>query len=204
MTPRIRDYGDRALLIELGSLDDVIALHRSLALTKAAGVVDLIPAARTLAVTVDPVLLPLSVARTWIEHADPGSVPVTDSEPVNIDVDYSGEDLGHVASVLGITPREVVERHTESTWKIAFTGFAPGFAYLVTDGNPLSVPRRQVPRTAVPAGSVALAGEFSGIYPRQSPGGWQIIGTTRAELWNAHADEPALLAPGGTVRFREI
>src|SRR6478752_2421824 len=88
-----------------------------------------------------------------------------------------------------------------TTWRVGFGGFAPGFAYLV-DGDPrLHVPRRGEPRTRVPAGSVALAGDFSGIYPQDSPGGWQLIGTTDAVLWDVDRDPPALLAPGTSVRF---
>ena len=95
----------------------------------------------------------------------------------------------------------VVERHSATVYTVSFVGFAPGFAYLV-DGDPrLEVPRRDSPRTKVPAGSVALAGTYSGIYPRSSPGGWQIIGTTDAVLWDVHRDPPALLRPGGIVRF---
>ena len=82
-------------------------------------------------------------------------------------------------------------------------GFAPGFAYLVTDHDRLRVPRRATPRTAVPAGAVGLAGEFSGVYPRSSPGGWQLIGSTEAVLWDPEADPPALLRPGAAVRFVE-
>jgi KipI family sensor histidine kinase inhibitor len=88
-------------------------------------------------------------------------------------------------------------------WTAAFSGFAPGFAYLVTDHEKLRVPRRATPRTIVPAGSVGLAGEFSGIYPRSSPGGWQLIGTTSATLWDAVQPEPALVRPGDRVRFTE-
>ena len=103
-----------------------------------------------------------------------------------------------------LTPAEVVAAHTGRPWRVGFGGFAPGFAYLV-DGDPrLAVPRRREPRTTVPAGSVALAGAFSGVYPRSSPGGWQLIGRTDALLWDADRPEPALLVPGGWVRFVEV
>ena len=111
--------------------------------------------------------------------------------------------LADVAALLGIDPREVVERHTSGVWTVAFGGFAPGFGYLA--GVPgLEVPRRTSPRPRVPAGAVALAGEFSGIYPRVSPGGWQLIGTTRAVLWDPEREPAALLQPGSAVRFREV
>jgi KipI family sensor histidine kinase inhibitor len=122
---------------------------------------------------------------------------------VRLTVRYDGDDLAEVATLLGITAREVVERHTASRWRVAFGGFAPGFAYLVTDHSGLEVPRRSTPRTVVPAGSVGLAGSFSGVYPRSSPGGWQLIGRTEAVLWDAHAEPPALLRPGVEVRFVE-
>ena len=125
-------------------------------------------------------------------------------EAVQIDVRYDGEDLDDVARILGIPVTEVIDVHTASTWTVAFGGFAPGFGYLVTDHSRLVVPRRESPRTLVPAGAVGLAGEFSGIYPRESPGGWQLIGTTDAPLWDTDREPPALLTPGTTVRFRAV
>jgi KipI family sensor histidine kinase inhibitor len=98
----------------------------------------------------------------------------------------------------------VIHLHTTSTWTVAFGGFAPGFGYLVTDHANLVVPRRASPRTVVPAGAVGLAGEFSGIYPRPSPGGWQLIGSTDAILWDTTREPPALLAPGTAVRFAAV
>jgi KipI family sensor histidine kinase inhibitor len=125
-----------------------------------------------------------------------------DTEPVEIAVVYDGPDLAEVARLTGLDEEAVVAAHTGTPWRIAFGGFAPGFAYL-TGGDPrLAVPRRDEPRTTVPAGAVGLAGEYSGVYPRPSPGGWQLIGRTDAVLWDADRDPPALLTPGGTVRFR--
>ena len=113
-----------------------------------------------------------------------------------IDVVYDGPDLAEVASLTGLSTAQVIHAHTATVWRVGFCGFAPGFAYLV-DGDPrLRVPRRSEPRTSVPAGSVALAGEFSAIYPRQSPGGWQLIGHTEAVLWDLDRPNPALLTPG--------
>jgi KipI family sensor histidine kinase inhibitor len=120
---------------------------------------------------------------------------------VEIPVVYDGPDLDEVARLTGLAEDEVVAAHTGTPWRIAFGGFAPGFAYLV-DGDPrLHVPRRAEPRTSVPAGAVGLAGEFSGVYPRPSPGGWQLLGRTDAPLWDVDRDPPALLQPGGWVRF---
>ena len=116
---------------------------------------------------------------------------------------YDGPDLAEVARLTGLDEDEVVAAHTGTPWRIAFGGFAPGFAYLTGGDERLRVPRRDEPRTTVPAGAVGLAGEFSGVYPRSSPGGWQLIGSTDALLWDPDRDPPALLLPGGSVRFVE-
>jgi KipI family sensor histidine kinase inhibitor len=200
---RLLPLGDRAILLELDSLDDVLGLYAALERTRPDGVVDLVPAARTIGITVDPVRLPLTVASTWVLDAEPLSAAEAVSRTVEIPVRYDGEDLGEVAMLLGRTPGDVVALHTASEWRVAFDGFAPGFAYLVTDSDRLHVPRRAVARASVPAGSVGLAGEFSGVYPRSSPGGWQLIGSTDAVLWDPSAERPALLAPGTRVRFVE-
>lgn len=220
-TIRVLPYGDRALLVELDAggaesapqsaesaesaeLDAVLGMFRALERTRPAGVVDIVPAARTIAVLLDPHVLTPAAARGWIERSRPDPPEALASEVVEVAVRYDGDDLAEVAAALGITPREVVDRHTASRWRVAFGGFAPGFAYLVTDHHGLRVPRRATPRTSVPAGSVGLAGAFSGVYPRSSPGGWQLIGRTEALLWDAAADPPALLRPGVEVRFVEV
>jgi len=119
-------------------------------------------------------------------------------------VRYDGPDLDDVATHLGITRSEVVARHTGQVWTVEFAGFAPGFAYLTGSEGDLEVPRRHSPRTRIPAGSVGLAGPYSGVYPRPSPGGWQLIGRTDVTLWDAERDPPALLTPGRRVRFVEV
>lgn len=198
----IRAVGDRALLVDCSSLDEVMALHRGLA-QRPGSVVDVVPAARTILVTVER-RGDVAAVRRWLEDAAP--VPPSaaeDGPPVPIDVQYDGADLAEVARHTGLSERDVVACHTASTWRVAFGGFAPGFAYLVTDHERLAVPRRETPRTAVPVGSVGLAGAFSGVYPRSSPGGWQLIGRTDADLWNVEREHPALLEPGARVVFRE-
>jgi KipI family sensor histidine kinase inhibitor len=202
---RILPLGEAGLLVELDDLDAVLALYEALDASRPAGVVDLVPAARTIGLTVDPAVLPLSVATGWLTQTD-ALEPATAAprRTVEIPVRYDGEDLGEVAALLGMPAAEVVALHTSSTWRVAFCGFAPGFGYLVTDHDRLTVPRRPTPRTAVPAGSVGLAAEFSGIYPRSSPGGWQLIGSTDALLWDPAAEPPALLAPGTVVRFVDV
>lgn len=201
-SPEILPFGDAAFLVELGSLADVLALHRGLAASAEPGVVvDIVPAARTILVTFEPE--GGAEVRAWLERTEPHGADDDGGRLVRIDVAYGGADLGAVAALLKVSETEVVRRHTAAPWRAAFTGFAPGFAYLVAPDARLQVPRRAEPRTAVPAGSVGLAGEFSGVYPRASPGGWQLIGTTTAALWDPAAAEPALIRPGDRVIFRE-
>jgi KipI family sensor histidine kinase inhibitor len=203
--------GDAALLVETDDIDAVLALAAALGPLARAGegswaeVDDLVPAARTLLVVARPTTDLDELARALLAAA--GRVSLTDASSeqrlVEIPVDYSGPDLAEVADLTGLTPEGVVAAHTGSLWRVGFGGFAPGFAYLVGGDPRLTVARRAEPRTRVPAGSVGLAGEFSGIYPRESPGGWQLIGTTDVVLWDADRQPPALLTPGTTVRFVE-
>lgn len=127
-------------------------------------------------------------------------------EVVELPVRYDGPDLAEVAALTGIGEAEVVALHSSTELVVAFTGFAPGFAYLRGLPEVLQVPRRSQPRTRVEAGAVGLAGAYSGVYPRVSPGGWQLIGRLEAgapALWDSGREEPALLRPGTRVRFRE-
>ncbi|MFT4137281.1 5-oxoprolinase/urea amidolyase family protein [Microbacterium sp.] len=205
VTGRILPFGDRALLVEVDRLDDVLALHARLAADVPDGVVDLVPAARTVLVHVDPRRLSLAATRAWIARAGGGPVPERRVAPlVELPIVYDGPDLDELADALGIRPAELAERHAACEWTVAFTGFAPGFGYLVSADWRYDVPRRATPRTRVPAGAVGLAAEFSGAYPRESPGGWQLIGTTSARLFDADAVTPALLAPGARVRFAAL
>jgi len=128
----------------------------------------------------------------------------TVGDVVDIPVTYDGADLEEVARLVGQTPAEIVRRHTAHEWTVAFCGFAPGFGYLVQPSGHWDVPRRQSPRTRVPAGSIALAGEFTGVYPRESPGGWQLIGQTEVTVFDLSRDPPALLRPGNRVRFADV
>ncbi len=198
-------YGDRALLLELDDPARVVAWTDAVRTADLTGVADLVPAAETLLVVAEDGADVVAV-RHALERLDvgEGSVPDDGGDPVEIPVAYDGPDLADVAALTGLTPEEVVAAHTGTTWRVAFGGFAPGFGYLVGDassGDRLHVPRRDEPRTRVPAGSVGLAGEFSGVYPRESPGGWQLIGTTELTMWDLERDPPALLRPGAVVRF---
>lgn len=200
---RVLRCGDSGLLVELDDLDAVLALHAALARHLPQGVTDLVPAARTLLLRLDPLRAdPAEVERAVrVAKPEPGDRP--ERERVVVPVVYDGADLAEVARLTGLSEREVVRAHTDTEWTVAFGGFAPGFGYL-TGGDPrLAVPRRTESRTRVPRGSVGLAGEFSGIYPRASPGGWQLIGRTDLEIWRVDRDPPALLRPGVLIRFAE-
>ncbi|MGG5172936.1 5-oxoprolinase subunit B family protein [Pseudarthrobacter sp. J1738] len=224
---QVLPYGDCAVLVELGSLDAVLELSMLLsggdslgtATARPAEVREVIPAARTILISFLPGPGVESRIRDWVAAAittgtrgarvgkDAGaSDGAVRSGPraVTLEVSYNGADLAEVAGLLGRTEAEVVRLHTESTWRAAFAGFAPGFMYLVTNHALLTVPRRTSPRTSVEPGSVGLAGEFSGAYPRSSPGGWQLLGTTTARLWDAKSPAPALIQPGDTVRFVRV
>ncbi|MGV1086500.1 MAG: 5-oxoprolinase subunit B family protein [Mycobacterium sp.] len=202
--PTIRNYGDRALLLECGSGDEALTLAATLREDYLPEIIDIVPGARTVLVALtSPAALAAVRARlTDLCIPQPSERSAPQSADVVIDVVYDGADLTQVAELTGMTADEVVEAHTGTPWRVGFGGFAPGFAYLVGGDPRLQVPRRAEPRTRVPAGSVALAGEFSGVYPRESPGGWQLIGRTDAVLWDVERPQPALLTPGIWVRFR--
>ncbi|WP_108922163.1 5-oxoprolinase subunit B family protein [Mycobacterium montefiorense] len=200
----VLDYGDQALLVQCGSTAEVLAWADALHAAALPGVLDIVPAVGTVLVKLDGPRYQ-GVIRQRLRKlrvtADTAGYAERTADVV-IDVVYDGPDLAEVASHTGLTTAQVINAHTSTMWRVGFSGFAPGFAYLV-DGDPrLRVPRRSEPRTAVPAGSVALAGEFSAIYPRRSPGGWQLIGHTDAVLWDLVRSEPALLTQGMWVQFR--
>ena len=205
----VLDYGDQALMLQCGSTAEVLAWVDALSAARLPGVLDIVPAARTVLVKLDNPRLQ-GVIRQRLRKmrvaADVSDVvaPADRSADVVIDVVYDGPDLAEVANHTGLTTAQVINAHTSALWRVGFSGFAPGFAYLVDGDARLRVPRRSEPRTSVPAGSVALAGEFSAIYPRQSPGGWQLIGRTDAVLWDLDRPNPALLTQGMWVQFRAV
>ena len=213
-TSAVRPCGDAALLVEVTGLDQVLVLHGAIESRRSqpgfAGLVDLVPAATTLLLIADgPAAVPRlreHVVEVLHDLDGPAAVGGTTQtgEILRIAVRYTGPDLEEVAGLTGLTPREVVVAHTSHPWTVGFCGFAPGFSYLVGGDPRLEVPRRAEPRTRVPAGAVGLAGSFSGIYPRSSPGGWQIIGETDAVLWDVERRPPALLQPGARVEFVDV
>ena len=204
--------GDAALLVEVADIDTVLALDAVLTQRVDAGegvweeVGDLVPAARTVLVVARPDT-DLSALRSALRDAIATVEPTSRSQisqVIEVPVRYDGPDLDEVAQRTGLTRDDVIAAHTGTPWRVGFGGFAPGFAYLVGGDPRLVVPRRDSPRTKVPAGAVALAGEFSAVYPRESPGGWQLIGTTELVMWDIERESPALMTPGATVRFMEV
>lgn len=193
-----------AVLVELEDLPQTLSLLASLQADPLEGVRELVPAARTLLVSFQPETLTLPRLLRDLGRRPLDRPPRQDGARVEIPVHYVGEDLDEVAGLLGLSRDELIRRHTGSDYTVAFTGFAPGFAYL-SGGHPsLDVPRRTTPRTRIPAGAVALAGRFSGVYPKASPGGWQIIGITATPMWDLAREVPALLQPGARVRFVDV
>lgn len=205
----IHDYSDQALLLEFDSTAEVLAWADALREAELLGVLDIVPASRT-------VLLKLAGPRYQaptrqrlgkLRVAAKAGPPTGGRVDIEIGVVYDGADLENAARLTGLTADEVIAVHTGTPWRVGFGGFTPGFAYLIGEAERLNVPRHAEPRTRVPAGSVALAGEFSAIYPRESPGGWQLIGRITDDtiaLWDVDRDPPALLQPGMSVRFRQV
>jgi KipI family sensor histidine kinase inhibitor len=208
---RLLTCGEHALLVEVGGLDEVLAFTHAVREAAQAGaggladVVDVVPAAATVMIMVDDdaPIIPVRQALASLPVGPPEAVPAS-SQVVEIPVRYDGPDLEEVARLTGLGAQEVIAAHTGTDWRVAFCGFAPGFAYLSWGDPRLAVPRRPQPRTSVPAGSVALAGEFSAIYPRSSPGGWQLIGHTDTVVFDISREPPALLQPDVTVRFVDV
>jgi KipI family sensor histidine kinase inhibitor len=224
---RLLPAGPYAVLAEVDDVAQGQALYAAL---RAAGgldaLVDLVPAARTvlaiarpdragrecldrLASIVDG-FVPSGGAPGGAARAGPLDPPSVQGAPddhgplVELDVRYDGPDLAATADLLGLSPDDLARRHAAAGYRVAFCGFAPGFGYLTGLPDELRVPRLPTPRTRVPAGAVGLAGEFCGVYPRESPGGWRLIGRTDAVLWDTDREPAALLSPGTRVRFRPV
>lgn len=192
--------GPDALLVELPLPAEVPLLYADVCrdLTCA----DLVPGARTL--LLDGVA-DLDAARDYLAAWVPAGGSADRVGPVvELPTTYDGADLDDVARRWGMTRAEAVATHSGAEHTVAFVGFAPGFAYCTGLPPELSVSRLDRPRARVPAGAVGLAGEYTGVYPTASPGGWRLVGRTEARLWDADRDEPALLTPGTRVRFVEV
>ena len=201
---RVRPLGPRAALVECAGLHDAVALHARLAASGLPGLVDCVAGAETVVVRASTTAALRRIVAAALA-APRGGAGGGDARTVTIDVVYDGEDLAAVGELTGLGADGVVRAHAEQQWTAAFAGFAPGFLYCAGDPDgDLDVPRRDAPRTAVPAGSVALAGRFSAVYPRRSPGGWQLIGRTAARMFDLGRAAPALLRPGDRVRYRPV
>ncbi len=208
--PEVSPLGDSALLVTLGRTVDpavnarITALAASLRRLAWPGVTDVVPAYASLAVFFDPLAADPDALAEGLRALALASedAPAPPPGPLHrIRVTYDGPDLAEVAERTGLAPEEVVRRHAAATYTVFFLGFVPGFAYLGPLDPALVLPRRPEPRRRVPAGSVAIAGAQTAIYPLPTPGGWHLIGRTDAALFDPARDPPALLAPGDRVRF---
>lgn len=199
----VRPVGTTAVLAELSGLHDVLALQALLLEHPLPGQVEVLAAAETVMVKADSPQAARRMPDRLLE-LDLAVHAQAEGRLVVIEAVYDGEDLADVGRLTGLGVEGVVAAHTGQVWTVAFGGFAPGFGYMVGENQLLEVPRRSSPRTAVPAGSVALAGNYSAVYPRQSPGGWQLIGRTAARMWDLAREQPALAAPGDRVQFRAV
>jgi KipI family sensor histidine kinase inhibitor len=194
---RLRPAGDRGALLELP--DGAAARVARVLAAELPDLVDVVPGHRTVLVTWNdepPPGLETLAARALREPE-----PEAEVATIEILVTYDGDDLVTVGELTGLSVHEVVAAHSASSYTVAFLGFAPGFAYLVGGDKRLHVPRLDEPRRRVPAGAVAIAGPYSGVYPREGPGGWRLLGTTDVALFDPARRPPALLAPGDRVRF---
>jgi KipI family sensor histidine kinase inhibitor len=207
MTTRVRHYGDRAWLAEIAP-QHVRALS-----SYAAGldtVARVVPAACTVLVRMDESATAATIddVADALAKFDPTEAEATidtgQGHEHLIDVTYDGEDLATVASSCAMSIEAVIAMHTTNEYRVAFCGFSPGFAYLTGLNPRLQLPRRESPRTLVPAGSVAIASEYTAVYPRTSPGGWLLIGRTEELMWDLGRERPSLLEPGDSVRFRAV
>ncbi|WP_055591305.1 5-oxoprolinase subunit B family protein [Peterkaempfera griseoplana] len=198
----VRPMGRRALLLELESAERVAAWHAELLRRREAGRLpaglEIVPAAGTVLLDGldDPAALAAELPGWRVPAVAAGEGPL-----VEVPVVYDGADLAAVAGLWGVTEAEAVRLHCAPEYRVAFCGFAPGFGYLTGLPERLSVPRLATPRTRVPAGSVAVAGSYTGVYPQPSPGGWRLLGRTGLRLWDPARQPAALLAPGVRVRF---
>lgn len=213
----VKFCGDQALIVDLNEvdaravqgnvLDAVLMLNSAVLSAQLPGVVDTIPAAQTLLITFDPTQTSLNQLREALDNislAPQENAQKRDQAIVEIPVTYDGPDLATIGQLTQLSVAEVKQAHGEMLWTAAFGGFAPGFYYLVPQSPLWDIPRLESPRTKIPAGSVAVAGEFSAVYPQASPGGWQLLGSTTLDMWDLTRPQPSLLKSGDSVRFVEV
>lgn len=209
----IGDAGDSALILELEARIDEAVNARAIAIARAvkhaavAGVRDVVSTYRSVAVCFDPLQTRLEAVTAVLERAAADEVLVDSARLVEVPVAYGGDagpDLVDVARATGLTTTEVVRRHTAVTYRVFMLGFVPGFAYLGILDESIAAPRRSTPRARVPAGSVGIAGRQTGVYPQDSPGGWQIVGRTRVRPFDAVRTPQFLVEAGDRVRFSAV
>lgn len=200
----IRFFGDSALLIDVTDSAVAQQLRHSLLQERIAGLRELVPGYATLLIEFDPLVLDATKLAHRLPKLTKRTSGARQEHEHEISLCYDGEDLDEVARLTGLETIEVIRRHCAPLYTVAFLGFAPGFAYLIGLDSRLHVPRLKSPRTRVPAGSVAIADEFTGIYPQATPGGWRLLGHTETLLFDAACATPALLLPGDKVRFRPL
>lgn len=201
---RFLPVGTHAMLVELAGLDETLALFDAMQADPVAGVTELVPAARTLLVRFQPWVCCAAQVAAAICLRQGRPARARQGDLVQIPVRYDGADLAEMAAYLGLSIPALVQRHAAAIWTVAFVGFAPGFAYLSGNDPLFNVPRRASPRTRIPAGAVGLAGQFSAVYPRATPGGWQLIGQTDLPMWDLAQTPPARLQPGQRVQFVDV
>ena len=200
MTARLLPSGPVGWLVELDAAD-VVGYARAVRRAADPAVAEVVPAARTVLVQVTERGERERIGG-WLAGLPPEPRdPAETADVVELPVVYDGPDLAAVATACSMEVDEVVERHRAGSYVAAFCGFAPGFAYLTGLDPALHLPRRATPRTRVPAGAVAVAAEYTAAYPSPSPGGWHLIGSTAAVLWDETRDRPSLIRPGDAVRF---
>jgi KipI family sensor histidine kinase inhibitor len=213
--PRIVPAGEAAFLVELGdeigeaATDRVLRLATALDAMAMTGIIDRVPGYTTLLVVFDPAAVdPDRLSGTLVRlDRDAVSMPLSPGRLVTIPVAYGGDfgpDLKAVAKHAGLSESDVIERHAGANYRVGCVGFVPGFAYLVGLPSDLQTPRRSTPRSRVPAGSVAIGGAQTGVYPFETPGGWHLIGRTPLRPFDPNRAEPALLQAGDRVRFEPI
>jgi KipI family sensor histidine kinase inhibitor len=211
--PRIREAGDSALLLELDEVIDVGVNARAIAIAAAVresqlpGVRDVVPTYRSVTVHFDPLIVAIESVRDTIDHAVAAPAIAAAGKTVDVDVKYgadAGPDLEEVAQFANLSSDEIVDVHSSTPYRVFMIGFLPGFAYMGSVDARIAMPRRSTPRVRVPSGSVGIAGLQTGVYPRESPGGWRLIGRTPVRVFDSTRDEPCLFTAGDTVRFRPI
>ena len=204
---RVRPYGSEASIVDGLAVGTAASLREQvIEQCNAAGVavVEVVPAASTMVVTHDE--HDGELVREVLSELRAMKTPESEihSDLVEIPVRYDGIDLADVAAACSLSVQTIVALHSGAEYRVSFCGFTPGFAYLTGLPRELRLARRSSPRPRVAAGSVAIAAEYSAVYPRESPGGWHLIGTTTASMWDLRRDPPALLQPGTRVRFVSV